>query len=134
VSTISPPGRSTACPTSREANAGCPFLRVGRSRICSPWLTRHPALVRRNEAIAGGPPFAEQFLIRAEMVAAFGDETTALIMYDTETIPAKSAPAAEYVTVRDGKIVHNRFIFDRLPFEEFRRRGQVVTFSQPPSR
>jgi ketosteroid isomerase-like protein len=67
-------------------------------------------------------PFAEQFLIRAEMVAAFGDDTTALLMYDTETIPAKSAPAAECVTVRDGKIVYNRFIFDRLPFEEFRRR------------
>ncbi|MER7281991.1 hypothetical protein ABT369_46930 [Dactylosporangium sp. NPDC000244] len=56
------------------------------------------------------------------MVAAFGDERTALLMYDAETIPAKSAPAAECVTVRDGKIVYNRFIFDRLPFEEFRRR------------
>jgi ketosteroid isomerase-like protein len=67
-------------------------------------------------------PFAGRFLIRAEIVAAFGDEQTALIMYDTETIPARSAPAAECVTVRDGKIVHNRFIFDRLPFEEFRRR------------
>jgi hypothetical protein len=67
-------------------------------------------------------PFAGQFLIRAEMIAAFGDEKTALLMYDTETIPAKSAPAAECVTVRDGKIVHNRFIFDRLPFEDFRRR------------
>jgi hypothetical protein len=56
------------------------------------------------------------------MIAAFGDEETAMLMYDTETIPAKSAPAAECVTVRDGKIVYNRFIFDRLPFEEFKRR------------
>jgi len=69
-------------------------------------------------------PFAEQFLVRAELVAAFGDDRTALLMYDTETIPAKSAPAAECVTVHDGKIVYNRFIFDRLPFEEFRR-GQA---------
>jgi hypothetical protein len=67
-------------------------------------------------------PFAGQFLIRAEMIAAFGDETTALLMYDAETIPAKSAPAAECVTVQDGKIVYNRFIFDRVPFEDFRRR------------
>jgi ketosteroid isomerase-like protein len=66
-------------------------------------------------------PFAGQFLIRTEMLAAFGDDSTALLMYDTETIPAKSAPAAECVTVRDGKITYNRFIFDRLPFEEFRR-------------
>jgi SnoaL-like domain len=71
-------------------------------------------------------PFAEQFLIRAEMVAAFGDDKTALLMYDTETIPAKSAPAAECVTVRDAKIVYNRFIFDRLPFVEFRQRQAVV--------
>ncbi|MGW0431257.1 nuclear transport factor 2 family protein [Micromonospora sp. NPDC003197] len=67
-------------------------------------------------------PFAEQFLIRAEMIAGFGDDSTALLMYDTETVPAKSAPAAEFVTVRDGKIVYNRFIFDRLPFAEFQRR------------
>jgi hypothetical protein len=67
-------------------------------------------------------PFAEQFLIRANLIAAFGDDTTALIMYDTETIPAVSAPAAECVTVRDSKIVYNRFVFDRTPFEEFRRR------------
>jgi hypothetical protein len=67
-------------------------------------------------------PFAERFLIRAEMIAAFGDDSTAVLVYDAETIPAKSAPAAECVTVRDGKIVYNRFVFDRTPFDEFRRR------------
>jgi len=67
-------------------------------------------------------PFAEQFLIRAQLIAAFGDANTAMLMYDTETVPARSAPAAEYVTLRDGKITYNRFIFDRLPFEEFRHR------------
>ncbi|MDR8409717.1 nuclear transport factor 2 family protein [Nonomuraea sp. 3-1Str] len=67
-------------------------------------------------------PFAERFLVRAELIAAFGDDDTALLMYDAETIPAKSAPAAECVTVRDGKIVYNRFVFDRTPFDEFRRR------------
>ncbi|WP_412542917.1 nuclear transport factor 2 family protein [Longispora sp. K20-0274] len=69
-------------------------------------------------------PFAEGMLIRAEMIAAFGDETTALIMYDTETIAAASAPAAECVTVRGGLIVHNRFVFDRTPFDAFARRAQ----------
>jgi ketosteroid isomerase-like protein len=67
-------------------------------------------------------PFAERLLLRTEMIAAFGDEGMALLMYDAETIPAKSAPAAECVTVRDGKIVYNRFVFDRTPFDEFRRR------------
>jgi SnoaL-like domain len=67
-------------------------------------------------------PFAERVLIRAEIIAAFGNDSTALLMYDAETVPAKSAPAAECATVRDGKIVYNRFIFDRLPFEAFHRR------------
>lgn len=67
-------------------------------------------------------PFAERFLIKTEMIAAFGDDSTAVLVYDAETIPAKSAPAAECVTVRDGKIVYNRFVFDRTPFDEFRRR------------
>jgi hypothetical protein len=71
-------------------------------------------------------PFAERLLIRAEMIAAFGDDSTAMLMYDTETIAAKSAPAAECVTVRDGKIVYNRFVFDRTPFDEFRRRQAQV--------
>ena len=31
-------------------------------------------------------------------------------------MPVTSAPAAECVTVIDGKITDNRFIFDRAPF------------------
>ncbi|MEC3920426.1 nuclear transport factor 2 family protein [Nocardia sp. CDC160] len=50
------------------------------------------------------------------MLAAFGDERTALVMYDTSTLPVTSAPAAELVTVRDGVITNSRIIFDRLPF------------------
>jgi hypothetical protein len=67
-------------------------------------------------------PFAERYLIRADLLAAFGDDTTAVLVYDTETIPAPSAPAAECVTVHNGKITHNRFIFDRTPFTDFRAR------------
>jgi ketosteroid isomerase-like protein len=71
-------------------------------------------------------PFAVQFLIRAELIATFGDDNVALIMYDTETVPVSSAPTAEYVEVRDGKIVYDRFIFDRTPFQEFRQRQASV--------
>jgi ketosteroid isomerase-like protein len=42
-------------------------------------------------------------------------------MYDTETVPVKSAPGAEFVTVEDGKITSSRIIFDRAPFEAARR-------------
>jgi ketosteroid isomerase-like protein len=65
-------------------------------------------------------PFV-QMLIRSELIAAFGDETTALVMYDTETVPVRSAPGSECVTVTDGKITHSRFVFDRAPFEAARQ-------------
>jgi ketosteroid isomerase-like protein len=61
-----------------------------------------------------------QILVDAELIAAFGDDGSALIMYDTETIPVSSAPAAEALTVRDGKIVRSRIIFDRAPFDAAR--------------
>jgi ketosteroid isomerase-like protein len=60
-------------------------------------------------------PFV-QILEEAKMLAAFGDEGTALVMYDTRTLPVASAPASEYVTVANGKITHSRFLFDRAPF------------------
>jgi ketosteroid isomerase-like protein len=65
-------------------------------------------------------PFVE-ILRGAKMIAAFGDDETALVMYDTQTVPVDSAPGAECVTVRDGKIVHSWFVFDRSPFEAARR-------------
>jgi ketosteroid isomerase-like protein len=65
-------------------------------------------------------PFVE-ILRDTNMIAAFGDDETAMVMYDTETVPVKSAPGAECVTVRDGKIVHSWFVFDRSPFEAARR-------------
>jgi ketosteroid isomerase-like protein len=65
-------------------------------------------------------PFV-QILVSSNIIASFGDEKTALLMYDTETVPVKRAPGAECVTVRDGEIVHSYFIFDRAPFEAARR-------------
>jgi ketosteroid isomerase-like protein len=65
-------------------------------------------------------PFV-RILRGATLIAAFGDDQTALIMYDTETVPVPSAPAAECVTVTDGKITYNRFIFDRAPFDAARK-------------
>jgi ketosteroid isomerase-like protein len=65
-------------------------------------------------------PFV-QILTGSKLIAAFGDDKTALVMYDTETVPVKSAPAAECVTVTDGRITYSRFVFDRLPFETARQ-------------
>ena len=65
-------------------------------------------------------PFA-QILTSSKLIAAFGDDEKAVIMYDTDTVPVKDAPGAECVTVKDGNITHMRIIFDRLPFEDARR-------------
>jgi ketosteroid isomerase-like protein len=69
-------------------------------------------------------PFA-QLLISAELLAAFGDATTAMVMYDTHSVAVSDAPAAELVRVVDGRIVELRIIFDRVPFDAARR-GRVL--------
>jgi hypothetical protein len=65
-------------------------------------------------------PFV-QILTGSELVAAFGDDEKAVVVYDTETVPVKSAPGAEAVTVKNGKITHSLFIFDRAPFDAARK-------------
>jgi hypothetical protein len=65
-------------------------------------------------------PFV-QILTGSELVAAFGDDVKAVVMYDTETVPVKFAPGAECVTVKDGKIIRSLFIFDRAPFDAARK-------------
>lgn len=67
-------------------------------------------------------PFA-QIVTSSRLVAAFGDDETAVLMYDTDTVPVTDAPGAECLTVTDGKIRHMRIIFDRLPFEAARGRA-----------
>jgi ketosteroid isomerase-like protein len=74
----------------------------------------------RDAYLAFMRPFA-QILTGSALIAAFGDDQTAVIVYDTATVPVASAPAAECVTVAQGRITYNRFIFDRVPFDAARR-------------
>lgn len=64
-------------------------------------------------------PFAK-IVTRAELIAAFGDQQTAVLIYDTDTVPVLHAPGAECHTVKDGKVTHVTIIFDRQPFTEAR--------------
>jgi hypothetical protein len=59
-----------------------------------------------------------------KLLAAFGDDATAMIMYDTRTALVESGPGAEWLTIKNGKIVYSRFIFDRLPFEQARQKAR----------
>lgn len=67
-------------------------------------------------------PYVEM-VVSVELLAAFGDGERAVVVYDSATKPVADAPGAECVTVRDGKITHSRFVFDRLPFAEARARS-----------
>ena len=67
-------------------------------------------------------PFV-QILKGSKLLAAYGDEEIAVVMYDTETVPVSSAPGAECLTVKDGKITYSRFVFDWAPFEAARKVG-----------
>ena len=78
----------------------------------------------RLEGLDAFRAFMEPFtkiLTRSELVAAFGDDATAVLVYDTDTVPVKDAPGAEYHEVRNGKISYLRIIFDRAPFDAARR-------------
>lgn len=65
-------------------------------------------------------PFS-QIVTRSELLAAFGDDQVALLMYDTDTRPVPNAPGAERLTVVDGRITELRIIFDRTPFTAARQ-------------
>jgi hypothetical protein len=65
-------------------------------------------------------PFA-QMLTGSDLIAAFGDDETAVLMYNPHTTLVENAPSAERFTVRDGRIVHDLLVFDRTPFDAARR-------------
>jgi ketosteroid isomerase-like protein len=67
-------------------------------------------------------PFA-QMLTGSDLLGAYGDADTAVLVYNPHTTLVADAPSAERFTVRDGRIVHDLLIFDRTPFDEARRRS-----------
>lgn len=55
-------------------------------------------------------------LTGVQTVAAFGDNTTAVLFYYPHTANVSDAPTAEYLTVTDGKITRSVLVFDRSSF------------------
>lgn len=72
--------------------------------------------VQGAEAFRGFMEPFSQILTGSHLIASFGDDTTALLMYDTKTLPVESAPGAECLTVRGGTITHMQIIFNQAPF------------------
>jgi hypothetical protein len=57
-------------------------------------------------------------LTGATLIASFGDEDTALLLYNTHTLPVPSVLSAKYLVVEDGKMTAIKGLFDRSVFEE----------------
>ncbi|ARM92416.1 NTF2 domain-containing protein (plasmid) [Rhizobium sp. CIAT894] len=53
------------------------------------------------------------------LVAAFGDDEHAVIIYLSQTHPVPSAIVAEHLTVRDGKLASTTVMYDATPFAEY---------------
>lgn len=55
-------------------------------------------------------------LTGVQTVAAFGDDTTAVLFYYPHTVHVSDAPTAEYFTVIGWKITRSVLVFDRPSF------------------
>lgn len=67
--------------------------------------------------VAAYRPFLGGFLEivkEVKLVAAFGDDSTALMYYDTVTVPVPYSPVGEWFRVENGKIVETKIVFDQF--------------------
>jgi hypothetical protein len=53
------------------------------------------------------------------LVAAFGDDRQAVIVYDSETHAVSSALVAEVIAVDNGKMISTTVIYDATPFAAY---------------
>jgi ketosteroid isomerase-like protein len=53
-----------------------------------------------------------QAVTGVKVIAAFGDDREALLMYDMETVLFGTVRAADHLIVQDGKIKSDRLVFD----------------------
>lgn len=67
-------------------------------------------------------PFAGM-VTATSLIASFGDNDSAVLIYDTSTPLVDHAPGAEWHRVAGGRVVEMHIIFDRLPFD-LAMRGQ----------
>lgn len=53
------------------------------------------------------------------VLAAFGDDQQAVVVYDSESHPVPHAIVAELIKVKDGKIASTDVIYDATPFAAY---------------
>jgi len=65
-----------------------------------------------------------RMIVNLTVLAVYGDDKHAVVIYDVETHPVPHALVAEYLTVVDGKIAATDVIYDATPFATYAARVQ----------
>ena len=60
-----------------------------------------------------------QAVMSVDIIAAYGDDEHAVVMYDMKTGPFGTMRAADHFVVRDGKIVSDQLVFDTYEVRKF---------------
>jgi len=77
--------------------------------------------------LAGAPAYRKfladfvEILTGATITKVFGDDTSAAVVYSTDTTFVQGIRVVDYATVENGKITHVTTVFDRLPLSQARR-------------
>ncbi|MCP3439811.1 nuclear transport factor 2 family protein [Bradyrhizobium sp. CCGUVB14] len=53
------------------------------------------------------------------LLAAFGDDDQAVIVYNADTHPVPNSIVAEHLIIKDGRIASTRVIYDATPFAAY---------------
>lgn len=86
-----------------------------------------------KEAYMQGLSTFARVVTGVKMLAAFGDDTQALVMYDLATAPFGSMISADLLTFRDGRIAADVLTFDTFPMRRGAAAGQPSSPSAAPT-
>jgi ketosteroid isomerase-like protein len=88
------------------------------------YITDDVEILAPNGTFSGHPgyhDFMDGFVAMLTGVSeftVFGDDTTALVWYDTHLQPVPTLTAGERITLRDGKIARIEITFDQMPLAQ----------------
>jgi hypothetical protein len=84
------------------------------------WSLRRPSAAWKEAQRCTNPKRSSRTSSRERrvLIASFGDQDTALLLYTTHTLPVPSVLSAKYFVVDNGKITAIKGLFDRSVFAE----------------
>ena len=104
--------------TGRDVDKAMSYL--AEDIVCEAPAGKIEGLPAYREFLAG---FLE-IMTTATITKVLGDETSAAVVYVTDTKLVQGSRAMDYATVENGKITHVVTVFDRLPMDQAKRYQQ----------